>query len=63
MRLYVGFLFVLDPSGKRPAVALPAGVATVALAILAWLIRRRFPPKPHKQKTPGDDVTHSAVDR
>jgi len=56
--LYVGFMFVLAPTGDRSVAALPAGLAALALAILAWVLRRRFPAKPIKRQTPGDNVEY-----
>jgi hypothetical protein len=42
--------FVLDPSGKRPAAALLAGVGDDR--------RRRFPVKPARRQLPGDDIEY-----
>ena len=56
--LYVGFLFVTQPTSARPAVALPAGIATLCAALLAWLLRRRVVVKPRPPDPPGEDVEY-----
>ena len=43
--LYLGFVFVFNPSDSRSGVALPAGVAAVVSAFVAWFLRRRITPK------------------
>lgn len=51
--LYIGFLFVMMPVlGKRGA-ALPAGLATLAAAVLALILRRKRPPRPS-----SDDIEY-----
>lgn len=42
--LYLGFGFVFNTHAARPLAALPAGVAAVITAIVAWVFRRRRPP-------------------
>jgi hypothetical protein len=39
--LYLGFVFLMNPSDRRASVALPAGVAAVLTAIMARVFRRR----------------------
>jgi uncharacterized membrane protein YfcA len=39
--LYLGFVFLMNPSDRRTSVALPAGVAAVVTAVMARLLRRR----------------------
>ena len=57
MLLYVGFMFVFDPGGKRPAAALPAGLLAALAAILAWLLRRK-PPTRSTPEAPGGEVEY-----
>jgi uncharacterized protein len=51
--LYLGFLFVMTPQTGRKGAALPAGLATLAAAIIAALFRRRRARKP--THPPSDD--------
>jgi hypothetical protein len=39
--LYLGFLFVVSPATGRSAAALPAGVAAVVTAVVAFVLRRK----------------------
>lgn len=43
--LYLGFVFVLNPSNGQKSVALPAGLAAVFSAVVGWFIWRRVTPK------------------
>lgn len=52
--LYLGFVFVLNPSGSRTGVALPAGIAAVVSVVVARFLRRRVAPK-ESLPPPGDD--------
>ena len=56
--LYVGFMFVLAPSATRPAALLPAGVAAVAAAIVAWLLRRPLQRQQQQPQPPGKDIEY-----
>ncbi len=56
--LYVGFMFVIAPGGQRLAVALPAGLATLFVTLLGWVLRRNFLKKPAKLPPPSDDVEY-----
>ena len=56
--LYVGFMFVLAPGEQQTAVALPAGIAALFLAILAWVLRRKVLKRPARHAPPGDDVEY-----
>jgi uncharacterized membrane protein YfcA len=53
--LYVGFLFVLNRSEGSQLAALPAGLATLVSAIVAWVLRRRAPAK---KALPPPDSEH-----
>lgn len=57
MLLYVGFMFVLEPSDKRIGVALPAGMAALLLTLVGWLLRRKMLER-RKPKPPGDDLEY-----
>src|SRR5262245_19343829 len=57
MLLYVGFMFVLEPSEKRIGVALPAGMAALVLTFVGWLLRRKLLAR-RKVKPPGDDLEY-----
>ena len=46
LMLYLGFVFVFDPSGKGGRVALPAGIAAILSGIVARILGRRYGPKP-----------------
>ena len=56
--LYLGFVFVLNPSDSRTAVALPAGVAAVLSAFVARFLRRRVTPKRSLPPPSGDHEYH-----
>ena len=43
--IYLGFVFVLNPSDSRTGVALPAGVAAIISTFMARVYRRRVRPK------------------
>ena len=51
--LYVGFLFVLNPAASRSRAALPAGLAALVTAAIAFLLRRR-----RKSPPPPDEVEY-----
>lgn len=54
--LYLGFAFVMSPRGSATEAALPAGIATVASGLLAYLFRqRRQMPNKHPLRPPGED--------
>ena len=57
--LYVGYMFVLEPAAKRPALALPAGLLAALTAVLAWVLRRKPPSGPIKQDPPGQEVEYN----
>ncbi len=52
--LYLGFVFVLNPSDIRAGVALPAGFAAMISTVLARLVRRQATPK-KPLPPPGSD--------
>ena len=56
--LYLGFVFVLNPSDRRTGVALPAGVAAVLSAVVARFFRRRVTPKRSLPPPSGDHEYH-----
>lgn len=58
LMLYLGFAFVLNPSGKSTGVALPAGIATLAAAVIAKLFRRAFPIKKPLEQPTDDHEYH-----
>ncbi len=51
--LYLGFLFVFNPSGTASSVAMPAGIAALFAAVVARLLGRKFDarrlPPPHDE--------------
>lgn len=55
--LYLGFMFVVSPQSGRKGAALPAGLATLAAALFAFLFRRRMKRKP-KQPPPDDNIEY-----
>src|SRR5579871_5213692 len=56
--LYLGFVFVFNPSDSRSGVALPAGVAAVLSAFVARFLRRRIIPKTALPPPSGDHEYH-----
>ena len=56
--LYLGFIFVFDPSENRSGVALPAGVAAVLSAAVAWLFRRQATAKKSLRPPSHDHEYH-----
>lgn len=54
LMFYLGFVFVLNPSGKSTGVALPAGVAAIVTTLLGRLWGRKLSAK-NKLPPPGSD--------
>ena len=50
--LYIGFAFILNPRNTSGQSAMPAGLAAVASAAIAFLLRR---PRPARAKLPSPD--------
>ena len=58
LMLYLGFVFVLNPSDNRTGVALPAGIAAVVSVIVARVFRRRSISKKMLDPPGGDTEYH-----
>ena len=58
LMLYLGFVFVFNPSDSRNGVALPAGVAAIVSAFVARFMRRRITPKKLLPPPSGDHEYH-----
>ena len=58
LMLYLGFVFVFNPTGSRTGVALPSGVAAIFSAFTARLVRRRLTPKTSLPPPSGDHEYH-----
>jgi len=56
--LYLGFVFVLNPSDSRTGVALPAGLAALISTAAAWFFRRQAKPKKPLRPPGGDHEYH-----
>jgi uncharacterized membrane protein YfcA len=54
LMLFLGFLFVMNPSDRSAHAALPAGIAAVATAVVARVLRRSTTPR--SVPPPPDDV-------
>lgn len=55
--LYLGFVFVLDPAGIQRSAALPIGLTSVTVAVLA-MIRKRKPPGDRRLEPPSDRLEY-----
>ncbi len=56
--LYLGFSFVFNPRGSQSAMALPSGIATLAVLVIARLFRRGAPPTKTLPPPGGDQNYH-----
>ena len=56
--LYLGFTFVMSPRNTSAEAALPAGLATIASGLLAWLLRRQRPRRKSLQPPTEDQDFH-----
>lgn len=56
--LYLGFVFVFNPSDSRSGVALPAGIVAVLSAFAARFMRRRFTAKTALPPPSSDNEYH-----
>ena len=52
--VYLGMTFIFSPRGTVPGAALPAGIAMLFAAAVAWF-RRRKPPDRKALQPPTDD--------
>lgn len=58
LMLYLGFVFVFNPSDSRSGVALPAGIAAAVSAFAARLLHRRITGKTALPPPSGDQEYH-----
>lgn len=58
LMLYLGFVFVFNPSDSRSGVALPAGITAVVSALAARFVRRRITPNTALPPPSGDHEYH-----